>query len=119
MKEALLSVAAVAALAATAVPAAAQSYGYGYGHDRAAVQNINARQAQLEQRIQRGLRSGALTPREAIQLRAELRNIDRLEQRYRSRGLTQREYADLDRRLDRLTAAIRFERRDRQYGYRW
>lgn len=79
--------------------------------------NINERQANLEQRIDRGLRNGDLTPREADNLWREFRQIARLENRYRSNGLSGWERADLDRRFDRLAMKIRYERRDNQYGY--
>lgn len=80
--------------------------------------NINARQARLDRRIERGLRNGRLTPREAASLRAEYRSIARLEARYRaSGGLSSWERADLDRRFDALAARIRWERNDYARGY--
>ena len=45
-------------------------------------------------------------------------SLARLEARYRRDGLSQWERADLDRRFDRLSAQIRYERRDRD-GRRW
>lgn len=80
--------------------------------------NINQRQAQLERRIEAGERSGQLTRAEANRLRAEFRDLERLEQRYRRDGLSSAERADLDRRFDRLSESIRDERRDRQAD-RW
>jgi len=117
MKKILLSIAAVSAIAA-AVPAvaSAQSYGYerdygpayGYGGDRA---------ARLDARIDRGVRSGGLTRNEAWRLRSELRETARLEARYRRGGLSGWEREDLDRRYDRISAEIRYERHDRDYDY--
>ncbi len=78
---------------------------------------INLRQAQLDQRIDQGVRSRQLTPAEATRLRAEFREIARVEARYRRDGLTMRERADLDRRFDQLAMQIRFERRDDQRRY--
>lgn len=134
MKTALAALAAVAAVT-VAAPAAAQPYGHGgYDHGRYDRHdrydryerhgrhdgwNINQRQERLERRIERGLRDGSLTRREARWLRAEFRDIARLESRYRYDGLTRWERADLDRRFDRLEAQIRYERRDRDYGARW
>jgi hypothetical protein len=124
MKTALAALAAVAAVT-VAAPAAAQPYdgrydrhdSYGQrGHDG---WNINQRQERLERRIERGLRDGTLNWREARRLRAEFRDIARLEARYRYDGLSRWERADLDRRFDRLEAQIRYERHDRQYGSRW
>lgn len=121
MKKMIASVLAVSAIAAAA-PAAAQSYhggyrgGYGYGHDYdRSWQNINQRQANLDRRIDRGVRNGSLTRAEAVRLRAEFRQLAYLEARYRrTGGLSRWERQDLDRRFDRLSARIRFERNDRQ-----
>ena len=112
MKKLIASVIAVTTIAAAA-PAMAQSYyGGGYG----GWQNINQRQANLDRRIDQGVRNGSLTRAEAVRLRAEFRNIAYLENRYRrtGNGLSRWERQDLDRRFDRLSAQIRFERRDYQ-----
>lgn len=124
MKTILTSLAAVVALSAVAGPALAQPYAprheqgrYDQGrhdqgrHDPAWV-SVNQRQEQLDRRIDRGVRQGDLSRREAQHLRGEFRDIARLENRYRSNGLSFRERADLDRRFDRLSAQIRYERRD-------
>ncbi|MFZ5668854.1 MAG: hypothetical protein ACOY4K_05130 [Pseudomonadota bacterium] len=86
--------------------------------------NINQRQAQLDHRIDVGVRNGQLTRREAYALRMEFQQIARLEAQYRRTGGLQRwEMRDLDRRFDILSAKIRYERRDRErygrggYGY--
>jgi hypothetical protein len=99
---------AISALALSATAASAQP------HD--GWTPINQRQAQLEQRIDRGVRHGDLTRVEARQLRGEFRHIKRLEAQYRANGLSPRERADLDRRFDRLAAQIHTERHDRQHG---
>ena len=112
---------AASALTLSAGAAAAQPMGWyggqGWRDNHGQWMNINARQAQLDRRIERGLRTGRLTPREAARLRAEFYNIARLENRYRSNGLSPAERADLDRRFDRLAAQIRWEAHDNQYGY--
>ena len=125
MKTVLASLAAVAALSAVAAPAFAQPYEsgrydrqYDRRDDDRGWQSINQRQAQLDRRIDRGVRSGDLSHREATRLRAEFRDIARLEARYRVNGLSFRERADLDRRFDRLSAQIRYERRDHD-NRRW
>lgn len=81
--------------------------------------NIDRRQAQLDRRIDQGVRSGQLTATEAARLRADFNALARMEIRYRRGGLSAGEMADLDRRFDMLAQKIRFERsdRDRQYGY--
>ena len=96
-------------IAATTIPAASAQHG--------SWQGINQRQAQLDQRIDRGVRSGQLDRREAARLRAEFRQIANLEHRYRrsAPGLTMAERRDLDRRFDALSRKIRWERNDRNY----
>jgi hypothetical protein len=78
-------------------------------------QSIQQRQANLDRRIDVGLRNGTLTRREAQRLRNEFRDIAAVEARYRVNGLSLAERADLDRRFDRLSAMIRVERADNQY----
>ena len=76
---------------------------------------IDARQANLDRRIDRGVRTGQLSRREAVRLRGEFNSLLRLEANYRRGGLTAWERADLDRRFDRLSAQIRYERGDRNH----
>jgi TolA-binding protein len=102
MKKILISLIAASALAGAAKPAAAQP--------------INQRQADVERRIDMGLRNHSLSHREASRLRAEAQQIQRLEYRYRRDGLSRWERADLDRRLDVLSRQIRIDRHDRDYG---
>jgi hypothetical protein len=125
----------VLAAASVAVPALAQShdrgparqpagvtvsigsgpaYGRNAGYNQPEWQSINRRQANLDRRIDVGVRNGSLTRREARSLRREFNDIARLEANYRRNGLNQWEMADLDRRFDRLSMQIRAERNDRQ-----
>ncbi len=97
-------------VATAALPAAAAPW-----------QNINQRQAQIERRIDQGIRNGAISRREAVNLRGEFRQISQLEQRYRrSNGLSMAERRDLDRRFDVLARKVRIDRNDRNNrpGYR-
>jgi hypothetical protein len=115
----------VLAATSVAIPAAAQSYGGhnqgGHGSNRPPVsgpshnnwQSINQRQAQLDRRIDQGVRNGQLSRREATRLRSEFNSLARLETQYRRGGLSAWERNDLDRRFDRLSAQIRNERNDR------
>ncbi|KTF68137.1 hypothetical protein ACNFJ7_16000 [Sphingomonas sp. HT-1] len=108
MKKFMLLIAGLG-VAAAAVPAsAAPAFQGGW-------QNINARQDRLEQRINQGIRSGALSRREATRIRNEYRGLVRLEARYRASrpGLTMQERRDLDRRYDVLSAKVRYEKQDR------
>lgn len=77
-------------------------------------ENINQRQRRLDDRIDRGVRRGCLSSREADRLRTEFRNIARLENDYRRTGggLNSWERQDLDRRFDRLGADIKRQCRD-------
>lgn len=86
--------------------------GRGYGDA------INAKQAELAQRIARGERNGRLNWREARALRYDLAQINSLEHQFRvTRGLDRREAAILNARLDRLEYRIVAEMRDgRRYG---
>jgi Ni/Co efflux regulator RcnB len=114
----LVTLAVIGASAATLMATAASAQPY-RGHND--WMSVNQRQAQLQHRIDRGVAHGDLTRREAYRLQHQMRNLARLEARYRMNGLSSWERADLDRRFDRLSAQIRFERHDRQeygYGYR-
>ena len=99
----LVTFAMSAALLAFAVPTASA----------APWASLNQRQAELDRRIDVGIRNGSLTQHEARELRSEFNSITRLEARYRSHGLNRRERADLDARFDVLSAKISYERHDR------
>jgi hypothetical protein len=74
--------------------------------------SINDRQAELDARIDQGVRLGTLTRPEAIELRGEFKTLVRLEAEYRrSRGeLSAGERADLDRRLEAISARVAVKR---------
>jgi len=121
-KKMIIPALVLAATSAAAIPAAAQSYhGPNHGPNRPPVvsagygnwQSINQRQANLDRRIDVGLRNGSLSRREATRLRSEFNSLVRLESQYRRGGLSAWERTDLDRRFDRLSAQIRVERNDR------
>lgn len=95
---------AVAALAVSA-PMVAEAQAW---------QSINQRQTNQFNRINAGIRNGALTRAEATRLRNEFYALNRLEQRYRIGGLSLRERQDLNRRFDALSRRIRTQKHDRQ-----
>jgi hypothetical protein len=99
----LLAMAVAAGALAVAAPASAQVW-----------QSINQREAQLDTRIDAGVRDGSLTRQEAFRLRDEFNDLARLEARYRADGLSFGERADLDRRFDALSSQIRYQRNDDQ-----
>jgi septal ring factor EnvC (AmiA/AmiB activator) len=77
--------------------------------------SIHERMDHMEVRIERGIKAGDLTRREAEGLRTELREIKRREQRMRDDGrLTERERTKLHADLDRLDRNITREKRDDQ-----
>ena len=110
MKTLTLIAAAASALALSAGVASAQP----------AWTSINERQANLDARIEAGVRSGDLTRSEARELRDAFGDVIQLESRYRVDGLSSWERTDLQRRFDALSARIRYDRNDAQdRGDRW
>lgn len=110
MKSVTALIAASAALIGVATPMTASA---------APWQNINARQARLDARIDQGMRSGALNRNEAYRIRSDYRALAAREADYRrSGGLSYRERADLDRRYDALSARVRVQKHDGQHR-RW
>jgi hypothetical protein len=76
---------------------------------------VDGRQARQQARIARGIASGSLTPLETARLERRAAAVARTEAAMRrSGGLSCRERAVLDRRLDRLSAAIRVQTHDGQ-----
>ena len=101
--------------AATALTVAAPALAQGY-YDGGWT-SIDRRQAQIDRRIDIGVRNGSLTRNEAMRLRGELGDLARLEANYRRNGLNNWERADLDRRFDRLSYQVMAERRDNDRRY--
>ncbi|HEX8224004.1 MAG TPA: hypothetical protein VF605_09330 [Allosphingosinicella sp.] len=107
----IIALAATSAIAAAA-PASAQSGGYGgYG-------NGPIRSDQLQMQLQAGVRSGAITRAEAMPLREQLRQLTRLEALYARDGISGRERADLQHRINSLRQGIRMAERtgDGRFG---
>jgi hypothetical protein len=70
---------------------------------------IDAREANQQQRIEQGIKSGTLTSRETQKLERREMSIQRQEDRMRARDggeLTAKDRAVLDRRLDNTSGAI-------------
>jgi hypothetical protein len=106
MKTLIAALAAVATVTAVAAPAAAQPYRGQDRYEARGAYNINAREADLQQRIDRGIRRGLLTRQEVADLNHSLRQFHRTEAAYRADGLTRRERATLDKQLDWLEARL-------------
>jgi len=70
---------------------------------------VDAREANQQQRIEQGIKSGTLTPRETQKLERREMSIQRQEDRMRARDggeLTAKDRAVLNRRLDNTSGAI-------------
>ena len=79
---------------------------------------VDQREAAQEQRIENGVRSGSLTPREAGRLEAEQQRIRDTEARMRGDGrLDPNEKAVLDRMQNKAERDISREKHDRQVAY--
>ncbi len=126
MKKMMSALVAVSALA-VAVPAAAQSYGgayprgpavergYGYGHGG----NLSRQIEQLDNRVDRAFHNRRISRVEHRSLKAQVQELRRLNRIYLRDGrMTRAERNNLDRRIDRVEARLRYERRDRD-GRRW
>jgi hypothetical protein len=101
MNKMIMTMAAISALSIGA-PAAAQSLGFGG----------QVRVQQLQAQLQAGIQTGAISRREAMPLREQLRQLVRLEQLYARGGISGRERADLQQRTNELRRQIRFAERD-------
>jgi hypothetical protein len=79
----------------------------------ASTRQIYEREARQADRIEDGRRSGSITWREGLKLRAEQRRIKRVESDFRRDGhLDRQERRILSNMQDRASARIRDERRD-------
>jgi hypothetical protein len=106
MNKILIALAATTAFAGAA-PAAAQ---YGMGGQ--------IRSDQLQMQLQTGIRSGAISRSEAMPLREQLMQLTRLERLYARDGISGRERADLQHRINIIRRGIRLAERtgDGRYG---
>ena len=131
MNKILLAMTALGAIAAAA-PAAAQ-----FPVRTQAAGSVQGHLAELDARLEAGIRNGSIDRNELRQLRMELRDIQRLEYRYASGGLSRAERNDLRLRVRTLRQRIaqaeasynrdgrwqdrddRWEDRDDRDGRRW
>lgn len=98
-------VTAAALAALVSLPAAAQT----------STPRIDQRQANQERRIQEGVRSGQITPREEQRLRAEQARIRKAEAKAAADGkVTAKERARIEKMQDRASKNIERERHDKQ-----
>ncbi|WP_340645445.1 hypothetical protein [Phenylobacterium sp.] len=80
--------------------------------------NLDQRQAQFNERLNRAVSDGRVSRQESISLRSEFDAIARLERQYqRSRpGITVAERADLNSRFNRMEANYRTSVNNGRYG---
>ena len=80
--------------------------------------NVPIRSDQLQMQLQAGVRSGAISRAEAMPLREQLMQLTRLERLYARDGISGRERADLQHRINTLRQGIRMAERsgDGRYG---
>lgn len=135
MKPTLFALTALGALAAAA-PALAQGYGTGYQgnndryynnysadrgvyyDDRAdANLSLDTRIARLETRLNAGVRAGTIDRDEAMRLRAELRDLRRMNSQYGYGGVNASERSDLMARLRGVREDIAAAEGGASYGY--
>lgn len=80
-----------------------------------ATPGVDQRQANQERRIQQGVQSGQLTPREAARLERGQDRVERMEEKAKADGkVTPEERRRLKRTQDRQSEAIYREKHDRQ-----
>jgi hypothetical protein len=128
MRTVLITLAVGASALGLASPGSAQYYpqppqpqGYGWGHQgqyvqHAQVRRLQNRVQQLRQRIHQLQRVNRLSYREARRLDAHAIELHRRVDLAARRGLNPRERVDIQRRIEGLRHAIRYEARD---GNRW
>jgi len=74
-------------------------YNNGYNANAYGQTNVDSRVARLDARIQAGIDAGTIDQREAWNLRRQLNDISRLDDRYSRNGYTAAEQRDLQQRL--------------------
>jgi len=100
--------AAAALLFTTAAPAMAQTY------------RSDMRQYRQQERIERGYRSGRLTPREAVRLQRQQHRINRVERRaraYNNGYVDPRSRRQIERMQNRASHNIARKANNHRYGY--
>jgi hypothetical protein len=110
MNSSLKTLLASAALTVISVSAMAQASAPGANTPR-----IDQRQAHQEQRIDKGVASGALTPHETRRLTHEQNAIDRVENRAKADGsVTAQERKRLHHMQNQASRDIKYQKHDRQ-----
>ncbi len=91
-----------------------QGYGQGYGHNRGySPRELQYRAHVLSQHIDRMAWDRSVNRNHARSLAAQMHQYQRLEYQYARNGLTAREYADLNNRLNRIQMQVQRVQRTR------
>lgn len=78
---------------------------------------IDQRQAKQQERIDQGVKSGQITPREAARLEKGQQRVEKMEAKATADGrLTPKERAAIERAQDRQNRQIARQKHDRQQG---
>ena len=78
--------------------------------------NIDKREANQQRRIDEGVKSGQLTPREAARLEKGQQRVEKIEARAKADGkVTPRERTQIEHAQNRESRAIEREKHDRQH----
>lgn len=109
MRKVILA-AAIAATGLVAIPASAAP---AWRIQPAVHHQIERDINQLDRRIDRAAQRRAISPREATSLRRDAHRLQRSYYRFARNGLDRREFAQLERQVNRLHQQLRLERRDR------
>lgn len=102
-----------ALIAAIALPVLAQPAGP--ARDPLATPGIDKREANQQQRIEQGIKSGELTQKEAVRLERDQERIKSMEAKAKADGkVTGKERERIERAQDRESRKIEHEKHDRQ-----
>lgn len=111
--KALLALAAASTLM-VAAPAMAQNYEaeyYGYGADHPYDvwgRDIEPRQAALQQQVRRAAASGRISQNQLHGIQMSMQQLNRVKANYRRGGYTRSEVNDINARMERIEAQLRY-----------
>ncbi len=95
-------------------PGYSQGYGQGYGHNRGySPRDLQYRARMLSQHIDRLAWDRGVSRNQARSLAAQMNQYWRVEHQYARNGLTAREFADLNNRLNRIQMQLQRVQRTR------
>jgi hypothetical protein len=101
---------------AVAAFAFAASAGFAAAQDTASTPRIDKRQERQQQRIDRGVQSGALNAKEASRLEKGQQRVDRMEDKAAADGkVTRKERRRIEHAQDRQSKKIYREKHDKQH----